>query len=89
MTSPPTFTVGIFICKKINNFLPTLRTYYVRGGYMDQIIILDGNVVGLVSDSGAARWEFEDLEDAVELYRLLVLSVDVEDRIAELSNKSL
>ncbi|MBO0467556.1 hypothetical protein JZO73_08415 [Enterococcus plantarum] len=42
---------------------------------MDQIIILDGNVVGLVCDSGKARWE---------LYRLVVLSVDVEDRIAEI-----
>jgi len=42
---------------------------------MDQIIILDGNVVGLVSDGGAARWEFE--------------SQDVEDRIAELCNKSI
>ncbi|MET3561419.1 hypothetical protein ABID30_000490 [Enterococcus rotai] len=41
---------------------------------MDQIIILDGNVVGLVSDGGSASWEFEDLEDAAELYKLLVLS---------------
>ncbi|EOL45836.1 hypothetical protein [Enterococcus caccae] len=56
---------------------------------MDQIIILDGNVVGLVSEEGAARWEFEDLEDAEELYRLLVLSVDVEDRIAELWDKNI
>jgi len=56
---------------------------------MDQIIILDGNVVGLVSDSGAARWEFESLEDAAELYRLLVLSLDVEDRIDKLGEISL
>lgn len=56
---------------------------------MDQIIVLDGNVVGLVSDGGAARWEFEYLEDALELYRLLVWSVDIEDRIAELCDKSI
>lgn len=56
---------------------------------MDQIIILDGNVVGLVSDSGAAHWEFDRLEDNAELYRLLVLSVETEDRIAELCNKGL
>lgn len=31
---------------------------------MEQIIILDGNVVGLVSDSGAARWEFDCRENA-------------------------
>ncbi len=57
--------------------------------HTEQIIILDGNVVGLVSDSGAARWEFERLEDAVELWRLVVLSVEVEDRIAELCEGSL
>lgn len=51
---------------------------------MDQIIILDGNVVGLVSESGAARWEFDSLEDTTKLYRLLVLSVDIKDRIAKL-----
>lgn len=56
---------------------------------MDQIIVLDGNVVGLVSDSGAARWEFEDLEDAAELYRLLVLSVDIEDKIATIVENSI
>jgi len=56
---------------------------------VDQIIILDGNVVGLVSDGGSARWEFERLEDAAELYRLLVLSVDVEDRIEFLVQNSL
>lgn len=56
---------------------------------MDQIIILDGNVVGLVSDNGSARWEFESLEDAAELCRLLVLSVDVEIRIAKLVLNSL
>ncbi len=55
---------------------------------MDHIIILDGNVVGLVSDNGSARWEFESLEDAAELYRLLVLNVDIEERIAELCDKS-
>ncbi|XUD04326.1 hypothetical protein IGJ34_002297 [Enterococcus sp. AZ177] len=51
--------------------------------------MLDGNVVGLVSDDGAARWEFESFEDAVELYRLLVLSMDIEDRIAVLCENSL
>lgn len=56
---------------------------------MDQMIILDGNVVGLLSDSGAARWEFKYLEDAAELYRLLVLSVDIEDKIAVLCDKSI
>lgn len=56
---------------------------------MDQIIILDGNVVGLVSDNGAARWEFERLEDAAELYRLLVLSVHIDDKIAKLVKDSL
>ncbi|WP_348922092.1 hypothetical protein [Enterococcus rotai] len=56
---------------------------------MDQIIILDGNVVGLVSDNGAARWDFDSIEDAAELYRLLVLSVDIEDRIAESCEKSI
>ncbi|MBO0423874.1 hypothetical protein [Enterococcus plantarum] len=56
---------------------------------MDQIIILDGNVVGLVSDDGAARWEFDSLMDAAELYRLLVLSIDIEDRIALLVQNSL
>ena len=55
---------------------------------MDQIIILDGNVVGLVSESGAARWEFEDLEDTTELYRLLVLTVDIEFEIDKLCRKS-
>ncbi|WP_430606392.1 hypothetical protein IGJ55_002071 [Enterococcus sp. AZ170] len=55
---------------------------------MDQIIILDGNVVGLVNDSGSARWEFERLEDALELYRLLVLSLDIEDIIAKLCDTS-
>lgn len=56
---------------------------------MDHIIILDGNIVGLVSDNGAAQWEFERLEDAAELYRLLVLSMGIEDRIAKLCNKSI
>lgn len=56
---------------------------------MDQIIILDANVVGLVSYDGAARWEFESLMDAAELYRLLVLSADIEDRIAVLCEDSL
>lgn len=56
---------------------------------MDQIIILDGNVVELVSDSGAARWEFEDLVDAEELYELLVLSGEIENRIDKLVANSL
>lgn len=56
---------------------------------MDQTIILDGNIVGLVNDSGSARWEFESLEDAVELYRLVVLSANIEDRIAKLCMDSL
>lgn len=56
---------------------------------MDQIVILDCNVVGLVSDGGSARWAFDGLEDAAELYRLLVLSADIEARIAELCEKSM
>ena len=55
---------------------------------MDQIIILDRNVVGLISDSGSARWEFDSLEYAKELYRLLVLSDDVEFEIDKLCGKS-
>lgn len=56
---------------------------------MDQIIILDGNIVGLVSDSGAVHWEFKDPEDAAELYRLLVLGADIEVRIAAACDKSI
>lgn len=56
---------------------------------MNQIIILDGKIVGLISDSGSAKWEFDSLDDAAEMYRLLVLSMDIEDSIAELFCKSL
>lgn len=35
---------------------------------MEQIVILDCNVVGLVSDDGSARWKFYSIEDATELY---------------------
>lgn len=56
---------------------------------MDQITILDSNTVGLISDNGTARWEFKDLEDVVELYQLLVLSMNIEDRIAELHSNSI
>lgn len=55
---------------------------------MDQIIILESNVVGLVSEDGAARWEFDSFEDAAELYVLLIESVELEERIAKLCNKS-
>lgn len=44
---------------------------------MDKVIILDGNVIGLVTDSGSARCEFESLEDAVELYTLLILRIEL------------
>lgn len=56
---------------------------------MDQIIILDGNIVGLVRDSGAARWEFERLEYAIELYKYLVLSCEIENIIDSLVRNSL
>lgn len=60
----------------------------MRRGLMDQIIILESNVVGLVSEDGAARWEFDSFEDAAELYVLLIESVELEERIAKLCNKS-
>lgn len=56
---------------------------------MDQIIILDGNFVRLVSDSGSARWKLDRLEDVTELYKLLVLSGNIEDRIYQLVVNSL
>ncbi|WP_181429408.1 hypothetical protein [Enterococcus plantarum] len=56
---------------------------------MDQIIILDGNTVGLVSDGGAAKWEFDNFEDAIELYRLFVMSLNIEDKIAIICDKSI
>lgn len=55
---------------------------------LDEIIILDGNVVYLLSDNGVARWGFDCLENAKELYRLLVLSVDIESKIATLCDTS-